>query len=317
MSLVGLHVAPIVLGAFPRNPQDLKDSWRVVMPQMHDEIECVQIGTEYILSLGAHDTHANLLLSVSHAGSIQDIRQIENLISYLFDAPCMLTFPRNKRTSAAYYKGLKSFFHLIGHRTYTNTYTVEHHLSEIWDTAGTLVSDGYIRLLPGNRILDPQKRCWSCERPADMRFNRAIAVYRQALISPEPQGMILNYWRTLEAVSTKSQRYAIACSLINHRLKAVRALDPYNTKRSRSKPFNLMAKYRRHVLKYFNDLVTTHGSPMQVIDHLYMNRRNPSAHADHSILDIAGSITLLSLYEDALLMKYICRCAVEEYWKSL
>lgn len=317
MSKVGLHVAPIVPAAFPRNPRDLQDSWGVVMPQMHDEIECVQIGSEYILSLGAHDTHANLLLSVSHTGSVQDIRQIENLISYVFDAPCMLTFPTNKRTSTAYYKGLKTFFHLIGHRTYPNAYTVENHLSEIWETAGTLVSDGYIRLLPVNRIPNPQKQCWSCDRPGDLRFSRAIAVYRQALISPEPQGMILNYWRTLEAVSTKFQRYAIANTLSNQRLKAVRAQDLYITKRFRAKPFNLMAKYRRHVLKYFNDLVTTHGSPMQVMDHLYTNRRNPSAHADHSILDISGNITLLSLYEDALLLKYICRCAVEEYWKTL
>ena len=317
MSAVGIYSSRLLSKTFPRSPKNLKDAWYVVMPQLFDAIDCVQIGSEYVLSIGAHDTHTNLLLSVSHRATVQDIRQIENIISYIFDAPCLLTFPKNKRSALAYYRGLKKYFDLIGHRSFSNFNTVENHLAEIWETVGTLVSDGYLRVLPRERIRNPDARCWTCDRPHDLRLNRAIAVYRQALISPEPQGMILNYWRTLEAVTTKAQRYSIAQSLKTHRLKAVRVFDPYNTSRARDTAFNLMAKYRRHVLIYFRRLVSTHGSPSNVIDHLYMNRRNPSAHAEHSILDLSGNITLLSLYEDALLLKYICRCAVESYWRTL
>jgi hypothetical protein len=286
------------------------------MPQLYDAIECVQIGSEYVLSLGAHATHENLLLSASHTASVQDIRQIENLISYVFDAPCLLTFPNSRSSASAYYKGLKTFFDFVGHRTHPEVYSVEDHLAEIWETVGNVVSDGYMRLLPRETIRNPQQMCWTCDRPSDGAINRALAVYRQALISPEPQGMILNYWRTLEAVTTQAQRYAITRNLATHRLKPVRAFAPY-APGARSKPFNLMTKYRRHVLRYFSALVTTQGTPTNVIDHLYKNRRNPSAHADHSILDIAGNVTLLSLYEDALLLKFMCRCAVENHWKKL
>jgi hypothetical protein len=316
MSKVGLHVAPIVSEIFPRSPRNLRDAWSVVTPQLHDEIECVQIGGRYVLSLGAHDTHANLLLSASHAGSIQDIRQVENLISYVFDVPCLLTFPNSSRFASSYYKGLKQFFALVGHRTHPQAYTVEHRLAEIWETVGNVASDGYIRLLPRRVIRDTRKMCWTCEWPSDDRFSRATAVYRQALVSPEPHGMILNYWRALEAVSTQAQRYSIAENLGTYRLKAVRAVDPL-TPGARDQAFNLMSKYRRHVLGYLGGLVAAHGSPKDVIDHLYKNRRNPSAHADHSILDVSGNVTLRSLYEDALLMKYMCRCAIESHWNKL
>ena len=316
MSRVGLHVASLVPEIFPRNSSDLSDVWNVVTTQLNDEIECVQIGSSYVLSLGAHDTHTNLLLSASHKGSIQDIRQVENLISYVFDIPCLLAFPSSSWLTSTYYKGLKQFFAFVGHRTHPQVYTVGQRLAEIWETVGNIASDGYIRLLPKRVIRNPQKKCWTCEWPSDSRFNRATAVYRQALISPEPHGMILNYWRALEAVSTQAQRYAIARDLGTYRLKAVRSVDPL-TPDACSKAFNLMSKYRRHVLRYLGGLVSAHGSVEDVVDHLHKNRRNPSAHADHSILDISGNVTLRSLYEDALLLKYISRCAIESHWYKL
>lgn len=316
MSIVGLHVARIVPGIFPREPCDLKDAWSVVSTQLSDEIDYVQIGSRYVLSLGAHDTHANLLLSATHAGSIQEIRQVENLISYVFDIPCLLTFPSNCRVASKYYKGLNDFFAFVGHRTHRQVYSVEHRLAEIWETVGNVVSDGYIRLLPQRVIRKPQKMCWTCGWPSDSSFNRAITVYRQALISPEPHSMILNYWRALEAVSTKNERYTIARDLGAYRIKAVRAIDPM-TPGARSEAFNLMTKYRRHVRNYLRSLVSSHGSTEAVMDHLYKNRRNPQAHADHSILDVSGDVTLRSLYEDALLLKYMCRCAIETHWKKL
>jgi hypothetical protein len=269
-----------------------------------------------VLSLGAHDTHANLLLSASHTGSVQDIRQVENLISYVFDIPCLLTFPNSSRFASTYYKGLKQFFAFVGHRTHPQVYSVEHRLAEIWETVGNVASDGYMRLLPRKVIRDPRKMCWTCEWPSDCRFNRAIAVYRQALLSPEPQGMILNYWRALEAVSTRQQRYTIAQDLDTYRLKAVSAVDPL-APGAHSEAFNLMSKYRRHVRSYLRSLVSAHGSANDVVDHLYTNRRNPSAHADRSILDVSGNVTLRSLYEDALLLKYMCRCAIESHGKNL
>lgn len=315
MSKVGLHVSRVVDAAYPRSPTDVKTAWSVVMPQLYDSKECVQFGCEYILSLGAHDTHENLLLSASHVASIPDIRQIENLISYLFDAPCLLTFPNRQRSAAAYYKGLASFFRFLGYRTHPQIYSVEGRLAEIWETIDGAVSDGYMRLLPRRTSRDPQETCWACERPSDDSLNRALAVYRQALVSPEPQGMILNYWRSLEAITTKSQRYEIAENLATYRLKPVRAFDPHTS--TRPKPFNLVSRYRRHVLRYFSALAATHGTPIDVMDHLYKNRRNPAAHAEESILDIDGAVTLVSLYEDALLLKCISRCAIEQHWRTL
>lgn len=316
MTTIGIHVNRFTRDSFPRSPRDLSDAWHVIMPNLTDLLECVQFGEKYILSLGAHDTHTNLLLSTSNKANIRDIRQIENLISYVFDAPCLLAYPNNKKFATSYYKGLRNYFELIGHRTH-KTFASESHLVEIWEQTGCSVSDGYMRLLPRDTIANPDQMCWTCNRPDDSRFNRAIAVYRQALISPEPQGAILNYWRALEAVAKSvEKRYAIANNLKSYRLKSVRVFHPYDTSYPYTS-FNLMSKYRQHVLRYFSDLVSTQGSAETVVDHLYKKRRNPSAHADKDILDQSEDVSLHSLYEDSLLLKYMCRCAIEKYWKNL
>lgn len=313
---VGIYKDYIVDEISPSSPKDVKTAWGVIMPQMYDVGDCIQIDKKYLLSIGAHDTHQILLLSAKYTISYLRIMEIANLISYLFDTICYIGFPDDEDEIKTYFKGLHFYFKLIGHPTWRDRITVEERISNIFELSNEIAGDGYLRLLPYNLYADPQSRCCSCDILNNVRLKRALAVYRQALLSTEPQGMILNYWRVLEAVTSKSERYDLIRTFLQDRLKPIKCFKPFPPGSSQ-KPFNLISRYRRSIKGYFSRLLQTHNTPDSILDHLYKNRRNPSAHANTDILEVTTNVSFVSLYRDALLLKYLSRCAIERFWDGL
>lgn len=314
MGKVGIHIAPVIHSIFPRNPRDTKTSWLAVMPNMYGAIENIQIGTQYIFSIEAHQTLHYLILSANHRATYLDIRNIENLLSFIFDTLCMITFPKQRNEGNKYYKGIKGFLRFMGH-PYKQKFAVEERMVEIYEQAAIMLSDVYTRMPSRTIIKDPRQKCLTCTNPSNANFRHAIATYRQALTCIEPQGAILNYWRCIEATTKKppdQQRYNLIKTLNKIHLKPI-----WVFKDNPMEPFNLMTKYKRHILRYLQGLVATHGSEEKVLDHLFHKRRCPSAHANCDILDVSVDVHLVSLYEDALLLKYMSRCAIEQYWKTL
>ena len=315
MTEVGIYLASKIDDIFPKGHDDVKTGWAVIMPQIYDLIDCLQIGNKFLFSIGAHATHQNLLLSAKYSINYLEVREIENLLSYLFDTPCLIAFPKDRQQARGYYRGMRRFLHFIGQPTFSHTFTLEHHMAAFCEVSSQIAGDGYIRVLPFDSLVDKQNRYSTCDLPQDSRLKRALAVYRQALFSLQPQGMILNYWRTLEAITTKPRRYQLIKTFPKVRLKPIKVFDPLIENRiDLEKPFNLLEKYRTMVLRYFKTLVKSHGTPQSVLDHFYKNRRNPCAHAERDILDVTTDVSLVSLYKDALLLKYFCRCAAETYW---
>ncbi len=301
MSRIGLHSGPLIQDIFPNRPKDIITSWAVTITSLSDE-DFIQIGGKYIFEIGSHS-----LISGKYQATFLDVLDIANLISYIFDTICYISYPKDKKESKIFYKGLKSYLNLIGkYRKYTN---VEEIITNIYDVSTEVTCDNYMRKLP---FVLKINRCWSCNLPNNKKLKMAFSVYRQALLSIEPQAMILNYWRVLEATTTKEKRYDLINSFLSKKIRPVKCVNP-----PQFNQFNLMTKYRKIIKKYFEDLLMIHKSPNAILDYLYKQRRNPSAHADINILEVNIDISLVSLYKDALLLKYLSRCAIEEFWSNL
>lgn len=316
MSTVGIYLDLPVEEIFPNKPKDVKSAWAVIMPQMYDVIDCLQIGKKYVLSIGAHDTHQILLLSVEYKASYLEVVEIANLLSYLFDTVCHIGYPDRKSETKTYLKGLRPYFKLVGCPTSRKFYTIEDRIAEIFELANEIAGDGYLRILPYNSYADRRSRCCSCDLPSDKKLKRALVVYRQALLSIEPQGMILNYWRVLEATTTKSERYQLIRTFLQDRVKPIKCFHPMESD-EKHRYFNIIPRHRKAVRRYFEKLLKAHKTPDNILDHLYKNRRCPSAHAQTNILEVTKDVSLVSLYSDALLLKYLSRCAIERLWSRL
>jgi hypothetical protein len=276
----------------------------------------MQINKKYIFSIGAHAMHHNLLLSAQYTIDYLTILEIENLISYLFDTPCYIGFPNKIRDRKKYIKGIKSYLTLMGYNINEEIYSIDHYLSEKIETTN-IGADDYLRVLPYKSFSNNGDIfCSSCEDPNNKKLKMAFSAYRQALLSVEPGGMILNYWRVLEAVTKINERYQLMEEIKQIELQVVKCFQPFKESGTKA-TLNLMSKYKNFVLNYVKRLLKSHQSHKNIIDYLYRKRRNPSAHANDDILEITHDISLTSLYQDTLLIKYLARCAIEKYWKKI
>ncbi len=210
MSRIGLHSGPLIQDIFPNRPKDIITSWAVTITSLSDE-DFIQIGGKYIFEIGSHS-----LISGKYQATFLDVLDIANLISYIFDTICYISYPKDKKESKIFYKGLKSYLNLIGkYRKYTN---VEEIITNIYDVSTEVTCDNYMRKLP---FVLKINRCWSCNLPNNKKLKMAFSVYRQALLSIEPQAMILNYWRVLEATTTKEKRYDLINSFLSKKIRPV------------------------------------------------------------------------------------------------
>ena len=319
LSKVGFYREPKIGEIYPSEPKDCKSVWNIFMPAILDEGDCIQINKKYILSIGAHDVHTSLLLSVKHDIDFLTIQDISCFLSYLFDSLVHCGLSNKKKDITSYLSGLSSYFRLIGRRTFKTIWTVQEQVYSAYEAVGDTTGDDFHRVMPFDLWDKGENISCGCEFPNNDKIRRAFFSYKQGLLSIEPQGMILNYWRSIEAVSSLNDRYNLIRSFRNQQLRPVKAIDlnKPNINDSRPKSFNLMLRYKKFIIKYFDKLTQTHGGPENVLDHFYKNRRCPSAHSRTNILEVNRNVSLSSLFNDALLLKYLARCAIEEYWNKI
>ena len=280
-----------------RNPsiRSLASVWAIVAPALHDELSCVQISGKYIFSLGAHFTHRPVLLSKIHKIDYLTAVEICNALSFLFDTAIDVGMSIKKADARKALSGVGRFLQLRGK-----------HPKGIWDIQRLLservewiaqASDDFQRLLP----IDPSSngRFLAIDLPKSHAVTNALVAYRQALVSIDPAGEILNYWRVLEAlVPTKPDRTLLLDRLFRTRMFPVRAYQgsffggPNN--------LNLVARYKRAAKQHFERLRLSHVSTDGVMEFLYKNRRCPSAHASTDVLCANHTTQLADLFGDAL-----------------
>jgi len=313
MSLVGFYKKKYNEDIHPTSPDDVLSSWELKAVSLEDSGEVIEIDGSYILSLGAHVSHTPLLMSTKQSLHYGRAFEICNVLTYLTDSPIHLRYGE-KTDVESLFKGMKSYLSLMGFDCLANEYSLQDKIAERYELISETADDDFRRLMPFSTFATSFVTAFDIPRDASLR--RAFYAYRQGIFSVDPQGAILNYWRALEPITNKQQRYEIFDTFESVRLRPVysRRLP---TRRKSTKKFNLLRRYRDYLSKYVSNLQRHYGSRSIILDHLYANRRCPSAHARDNILQIGDDVTLVTLFNDALLLKYIARCAVEIYWSKI
>lgn len=321
-----IHIPP------PDHPKhgDAKSFWHISAPKITGDYDPIQINGKYLADFNGFliRLYEPCLYSFTNSIPYTTANEIINFLSYINDALFSLQSPHRQYDSDPCTKELLDYFITFGFHDYREQdpqateqdavdYIQTNLCASLESAAIDSIEDNFGRLNP-TCLKEGFITC--CDFPDDEKLKRAFSVYRQALIAIEPTGKILNYWRVLEAVAPCTGRANCKLTqLFNNFLSLnLTPIQCQKTNRlSNNKQFNLITTYKRYVKKYFSILLKTHKSPDKIRKQLYKNRRCPSAHAAKNILEVNNDVTLASLYNDALLLKYIARCAIEQYWSTL
>lgn len=300
---------PIDLSICPkRNPSlsSVASVWSVVAPALSEEGSCVQIDGKYVLSLGAHFTHAFALLSKTHPIDYLTAIEVCNALSFLFDTPIGVGTSFRERDARTHLRGMKQILRLKGIQE-NDVPAVQRFLAERVEWLAE-TADDFQRLLP----VAPSNngKFLAIDLPKNQSITNALVAYRQALLSPDPVGEILNYWRVLEATtSTPNDRTRLLDHVFEARLSAVIVRHRYSLRER--KEFNLVSRYKAAAKRHAERLRSSHGTNADVMTFLYKQRRCPAAHARSDVLKPDAVTSLHNLYADALLMKCLARFAIE------
>lgn len=293
---------------------DLVSLWNISCPPIYEEKSCIQISNKYIVSIGAHFTHQRALLSKQEKIDYFTATEICNFLSFLFDTIVSLDFAFKSEDTENIFIDLSEYFQVIGHEYIGGSISmpIERHLSSANDYIADL-NDGYMRYLP---IVPEQGKFLSCDLPTDERLVNALFTYRQALLSVEPSGAILNYWRVLESVAnTKQKRLKLLENLFCTPMQPVIAFQTGNP--TENEEFDLVLKYKNYIKIHYSELLNEYMSNKEIMNFLYKLRRCPSAHAEKNILKIDNKTQLSSLYKDALLLKLLARLAIQKLYSQI
>lgn len=301
--LIDLSICP------RRDPpiRSLASVWAVVAPALREEGSCIQISGKYILSLGAHFTHAYALLSKIHRIDYLTAVEICNSLSFLFDTPIDVGMSFRDADAQKALRGVRRFLKLKGINV-TDLGDLQKSLAERVEWIA-LASDDFQRLLP----IAPANngKFLALDLPKSQSVTNALVAYRQALLSVDPAGEILNYWRVLEATTSgPADRTMLLDRLFQTRMLPVFGYHRYALGNRRE--VNLVSRYNRAAKRHFERLRHLHGSTAGVMQFLYKKRRCPSAHATTDVLRADPATQLKDLFADALLLKCLARLAIQD-----
>lgn len=190
----------------------------------------------------------------------------------------------------------------------TSYKSIQNGLKEKFENLLQLLGDNYIRVLPKAR-----STTYGCILPEDTKTKRALFLYKQALMSPDPLNQILHYSRVIEAF-TEGNRHAfenLISSVKDTKLQSIWCKKtPYSYKQ---KKFNLINLYKKPAFKHFDIILAEKGGKIANVRQFFESLRNKAAHGGntndpHELIKIRS---MANLYSDALLLKYLARCAIE------
>jgi hypothetical protein len=299
---------------------ELRD-WRTCIPisaaQLYESREIISLGDKYFLSVGAHVKNQVFLLGRDPTAplTIEKGLAASALLAFAIDGPVVPDYTVEKTKYAP--SDLSKF-----ERELTRTgirsrdyFTAVMNVAEIVDT---LTEIGNTDFAKERQILSRRAgRYPYLSWPTSSRTWRALTAYWSAILSVTIPGRILNFWRAIEAVTTKTERYAILETLKHSRIKAVwtrslliRPLGVPDYRRVR----NSSALLKRRALSRRRELIGLHGSATNALDWLFWERRGKAAHADKSSLDFEGLSSFSDQIRDAILIQYMARVAIEQTW---
>ncbi len=307
-----------LLGKRPRNRREWH-YWRqvVAIGGLADSGDLVSLGDQYLLSLGAHATHTNLLLDRAAERPLDLTVALElcSLLTFHADQPVLpilsmspgLRLPEGaKHFERQFAGGVAGYFDSLNQ------------LAELADAHGVNGAR-----LSRRRVVDvitmlptAGRGEWAyLDLPTSSLTRRLLAVYQAGLLSISLPARILNFWRVFEAANPRASRMALFESI--HLLRGRPLWGVYEiTERERttSRRIDVMARLRRAARSHFDRLVAVHGSPQGAMDHLYWVRRGKTAHADQSAAEYEQAGDLVEQARDAELLRYLARISIERTW---
>lgn len=141
-------------------------------------------------------------------------------------------------------------------------------------------------------------------------IERALICYDQGLNSFRGTDQILNYWRVLEAVTSEDYRKTSTIKSLIEEIENFKLEPIWSTKDLfKSKYVDLNIGYKKFTLnmleKYFDK------NKPKILDYFWSQRRVKIVHSKKDVL-IPNKKQLL--YSEALVLKYLARCKIQEKW---
>jgi hypothetical protein len=136
---------------------------------------------------------------------------------------------------------------------------------------------------------------------------RALLAYWSGLLSLTATGRIINFWRALEALTSRNDRSVMFKTLDSHRAYPVWSYIYYFGREGRT--VNASAALRAAALKQRAELLRREGSSDAALDHLYFTRRGKAAHADRASAESAAD--LADQLRDSELIRHMARLSLD------
>lgn len=296
--------------------------WRTCIPVsavlLPDSRQVISLGGKYFLSMGAHMKRNHLLMdrNAKEPLTVEKSFAATALLTFATDSPVV---PDHTAKPTRYAPPNLSQFQRDITRAGIRSHDYFYALMSTAETLDVLAEVGtqhpamFERKIPSGRA----GMCPYLDWPASAGTWRALTAYWSATLSAVIPGRILNFWRAIEAVTTKTQRYAMFADLEHSRVKPVwtKILMP-------GKPGiaayirvrNSAALLKRRALCRRNRLIALYGTAKAALDWLFWERRGKAAHADRSSLDFEGLSSFDDQISDTLLFRYMARVAIEAKW---
>ncbi len=287
-------------------------------PAIPDSMEVLSLGGRYVVSLGAHGMHANLLMDRHGAYplSVAEAQTACAVIAFASDSPVVLQYGMTKRP-------------LADERTFGASFrdgpmlSAEAYGEALAETAELAYRLDVVTSLPGERV----SRCfgrrglrsnewWHYPWPESDAVARALSAYSLGLLSILAPSQVLNYWRAIEAIfrSAKARAAFFACLETFSVVPVWAWSGKFQAERGQRHRINIAARLRTFALRRWRQLMADHVSAESAGLYLYEKRRGKAAHADRESLEFDHSADVAQQYSDAMLLRYAARVAIESAW---
>jgi len=152
--------------------------------------------------------------------------------------------------------------------------------------------------------------------PREKKLWRAIMAYQTGLLSPTPPGRLLNFWRAIEAVSTRFEQQRIVESFEETRIAPIWT-SIYDHSSWPVPIIDAGRRMKRDAIIRIQALRKEFGSDEKVLGYLHKMRRGKAAHADLYSLEYDGFEFIVDQIMECRLFQYLARLAIERYWVSV
>lgn len=281
--------------------------------------EMVSIGDRYLLSLGAHATHCMLLMDKNAPEPLTVARAFLccAIVTFATDSPVIPLFNATKLSAT----DARPFARTLRGTAFRTVDEYGEKLSDLIEAANIYTKSG---LSTPHKIVRTMMRSSAKPKhwiyypwPPTEKLSRSLSAYWMASLSILSPSRILNFWRAIEAVTPQSEREALLTDL------HLACASPVWTEATRIPitkyhPYRLDAcrLLRKVAMRRRDELVAKYGSIKAALKFVYEEGRGKAAHADRISLEYDLAEFVGDQLQDAELLRYMARVAIEQAWTA-